>query len=141
MLRVLIPGGKALIYVWAFEQDGPEGPSNYINLSKELKEKANENRNTTEILLNDCASSPKTIKMPVHTNRTNFVEQNMLVPWKPKKCSMSATDESEVTVHHRYYHVFYEGELDELIVENEGHILSSYYDEGNWCVLFQKPIS
>lgn len=41
---------------------------------------------------------------------------------------------------HRYYHVFREGELDQLInkyVENL-HILSSYYDHSNWCVIAEK---
>lgn len=41
---------------------------------------------------------------------------------------------------HRYYHVFREGELDNLIeryVENL-HIISSYYDHANWCVIAEK---
>ncbi|KAF4532851.1 hypothetical protein B566_EDAN001454, partial [Ephemera danica] len=41
---------------------------------------------------------------------------------------------------HRYYHVFREGELDTLIeryVENL-HIISSYYDHANWCVIAEK---
>ncbi|KAJ4452095.1 hypothetical protein ANN_03611, partial [Periplaneta americana] len=41
---------------------------------------------------------------------------------------------------HRYYHVFREGELDQLIeryVENL-HIISSYYDHANWCVVAEK---
>ena len=42
--------------------------------------------------------------------------------------------------HLRYYHVFKEGELDYLIntyVENL-HIISSYYDQSNWCVVAEK---
>ena len=42
--------------------------------------------------------------------------------------------------HLRYYHVFKEGELDYLIntyVENL-HIISSYYDHSNWCVVAEK---
>ncbi|XP_051896172.1 probable tRNA methyltransferase 9B [Pristis pectinata] len=40
----------------------------------------------------------------------------------------------------RYYHVFREGELVQLIEENvqELHILSSCYDHGNWCVIVEK---
>lgn len=41
---------------------------------------------------------------------------------------------------HRYYHVFREGELDSLIdefVENL-HIISSYYDHTNWCIIAEK---
>ena len=42
--------------------------------------------------------------------------------------------------HHRYYHVFREGELDFLInkyVENL-HIVNSYYDHANWCIVAEK---
>jgi len=42
--------------------------------------------------------------------------------------------------HHRYYHVFREGEIDHMIekyVENL-HIISSYYDHANWCIIAEK---
>ena len=42
--------------------------------------------------------------------------------------------------HHRYYHVFREGEIDHIIekyVENL-HIISSYYDHANWCIVAEK---
>ncbi|XP_063916101.1 uncharacterized protein Fid isoform X2 [Zophobas morio] len=45
----------------------------------------------------------------------------------------------EIT-YHRYYHVFREGELDQLIekyVENL-HIISSYYDHASWCIVAEK---
>ena len=41
---------------------------------------------------------------------------------------------------HRYYHVFKEGELDYLIntyVDNL-HIINSYYDHANWCIVAEK---
>nr|CAH7767550.1 unnamed protein product [Callosobruchus chinensis] len=45
----------------------------------------------------------------------------------------------EIT-YHRYYHVFREGELDQLIdkyVENL-HVISSYYDHASWCIVAEK---
>lgn len=61
--------------------------------------------------------------------------------------SLSTSQESLVgneaggpMTYHRYYHVFREGELDHLIesqVENL-HIISSYYDHANWCVVAEK---
>ena len=42
--------------------------------------------------------------------------------------------------HHRYYHVFREGEIDHMIekyVDNL-HIISSYYDHANWCIIAEK---
>ncbi|XP_072352930.1 probable tRNA methyltransferase 9B [Scyliorhinus torazame] len=47
---------------------------------------------------------------------------------------------ADATEFMRYYHVFREGELAQLIEENvqELHILSSSYDHGNWCVIAEK---
>lgn len=130
-----------MIYVWAFEQERPEGSSNYLKSNKVARDRKNENETilATEIQLSDCKNSPKTIQMPVHKNRTNFKKQDMLVPWKDKKSACLPKDaETEYAVHHRYYHVFAEGELENLVSENGGRILYSYYDKGNWCVLFEK---
>ncbi|XP_055691943.1 uncharacterized protein LOC129794988 [Lutzomyia longipalpis] len=42
--------------------------------------------------------------------------------------------------HHRYYHVFREGELEALINHNVTslHIVSSYYERASWCVVAEK---
>ena len=42
--------------------------------------------------------------------------------------------------HHRYYHVFKEGELDALINKHVAnlHIVSSYYERASWCVVCEK---
>eukprot|EP00094_Tigriopus_californicus_P013348 TCALIF_12909-PA protein Name:"Similar to Kiaa1456 Putative methyltransferase KIAA1456 (Mus musculus)" AED:0.20 eAED:0.20 QI:0/0.28/0/0.87/0.71/0.62/8/0/447 len=53
--------------------------------------------------------------------------------------SLHTNDGGSLT-HHRYYHVFREGELDYLInkyVQNL-HIISSYYDHANWCIVAEK---
>ena len=50
------------------------------------------------------------------------------------------TEDSTALTYHRYYHVFREGELDKLIekyVQNL-HIISSYYDHANWCIIAEK---
>ena len=41
---------------------------------------------------------------------------------------------------HRYYHVFKEGELDYLIntYVDSLHIINSYYDHANWCIVAEK---
>ena len=46
-------------------------------------------------------------------------------------------EEKKATVYHRYYHVFKEGELEELITENFSgrlEIRDRYYDHANWVV-------
>ncbi|KAK4305059.1 hypothetical protein Pmani_023049 [Petrolisthes manimaculis] len=143
----------------------------------------------------------KTASLPIHINRTEFVQQDMLVPWKlkpPKKaevkcerrgkcekecakyhccrgnryqgcsasvdqtkrsicCSAShdatnnknchvkssrkkaaSNDSGNDQVFHRYYHVFKQGELEQLCSQLNVSIVNSYYDEGNWCVIFEK---
>lgn len=44
------------------------------------------------------------------------------------------------STHHRYYHVFREGELDALISRHVAslHIVSSYYERASWCVVAEK---
>ena len=62
---------------------------------------------------------------------------------KDKDSASDSEDSAEAggsLTHHRYYHVFREGEIDHLIekyVENL-HIISSYYDHSNWCVVAEK---
>jgi len=46
-------------------------------------------------------------------------------------------EDKKATVYHRYYHVFKEGELEELIIENFAgrlEIKDRYYDHANWVV-------
>ena len=39
----------------------------------------------------------------------------------------------------RYYHVFEEGELEELVEKVEGLVVvESYYDQGNWCSVLER---
>lgn len=46
---------------------------------------------------------------------------------------------ARATLHHRYYHIFKEGELEALCSSIDScHVLRSYYDQGNWCVVITK---
>ena len=50
------------------------------------------------------------------------------------------TESESSPAYHRYYHVFKEGELCDLIdryVKNL-KVMKSYYDHGNWCVIAEK---
>ena len=57
-----------------------------------------------------------------------------------KKKGEKTEDNGQKQLFHRYYHVFREGELEALVeqVEPKVRIVESYYDQGNWCVIFQK---
>lgn len=201
---MLSVGGRGLIYVWAMEQRRGDKKSTYLKQNKEdsIKDQ-NNGENVFSSNHHDRADVVKTgaASLPVHVNRTEFVQQDMLVPWKlkpPKKyeakcerrkcdrgcgvnhgcrnnksqdtcdpamdtlqisnCGVLSAQEngqcdnchlksrkkaacaenSADQVFHRYYHVFKQGELELLCSQLNVRIIKSYYDEGNWCIIFQK---
>lgn len=142
MVRILRPSGRALIYVWAKNQ-ALEKKSSYLRQNKKNNRKENDDEPTTAAPID---SSQSTNRLPVHTNRTQFVHQDILVPWKMKRTSDAPIDKSEAdescgNTFLRYYHVFEQNELESLCTEIEGiKIDKSYYDQGNWCVILQKNI-
>ncbi len=126
ILRVLNKGGRGLIYVWAKDQKKDNQDSTYIKQNKNSK--SNSQNECGDLPLDSVAAG---LSLPVHKNRTNFEAKDVLVPWSKK-------DKDET--HHRFYHVFDEAELEALILEASpsAKIKSSYYDQGNWCVVFEK---
>ncbi|XP_049634521.1 alkylated DNA repair protein alkB homolog 8 [Suncus etruscus] len=169
LLRLLRPGGKALIYVWAMEQEYNQKKSKYLRehrTSPGAKEETSECVSVQELPVGQMAnvgegrsahSDPldndlrqdgglaRDIphpKLPVHTNRTSFHSQDLLVPWHLKGNSAknpAGPLGSAGPVLHRFYHVFREGELENVCRALHGAtVLRSYYDQGNWCVILEK---
>lgn len=206
-MRLLKPGGKALIYVWAYEQEYNKQKSKYL---KEKNKDHHENLHSIDDTLEErqephvesvgcrrhLGNSPVDSiqdvdkvangKLSVHTNRTAFNTQDLLVPWhlkegksrdevKPQKSGKKKTntqsdcdrksnpefdtnisspsdldsteapalgsecDSGPMPVFHRYYHVFQQGELEQLCGQVMGaKVQSSYHDQGNWCVILEK---
>lgn len=215
--RILRVGGKALIYVWAMEQNlnqkqskyiKPnrqkqldeeksvscfETESSYLEKSKQLsqlsssaksesvgvinvrhKKKPTEKSSLNESILSTSSESKELIgayrsqlneektnsldgesesqfqptkSLRIHVNRTQFEDQDMLVPWKLKEAKTNSSSSliaevnppSNPQLFHRYYHVFRQGELEALCkrVPNCA-VIKSYYDQGNWCVVLEK---
>jgi alkylated DNA repair protein alkB homolog 8 len=73
MVRVLRRGGRALIYVWAQNQQKDKQRSSY------LKQQCTNSSKTEEKQLRPPTSP---FSLPVHTNRTQFCHADLLVPWK-----------------------------------------------------------
>ncbi|XP_008423741.1 alkylated DNA repair protein alkB homolog 8 isoform X2 [Poecilia reticulata] len=186
LLRLLKPGGQALIYVWAYEQEYNKQRSKYLKdhnkpqNGEKSKDKLGESQepheepsvltashldnNHTGDLKDDSKMTEG--KLSVHTNRTAFTSQDLLVPWHLKGRKTRVEEESSsglhttkssdsklspsvdtsqvpggssVPVFHRYYHVFQQGELEQLCIEVTGvKVQTSYHDQGNWCVILQK---
>ena len=124
--RILRPGGRALLYVWAKEQHKNNDMSSYLKQNKKNFKQKNE--------AGIKSSEVGEFGLPVHVNRTQFQHQDVLVPWKTKQ-----EDGAQDKEWKRFYHVFEEGELENLIREaGDLSIVESYYDQGNWCCIFEK---
>ncbi|XP_050437056.1 alkylated DNA repair protein alkB homolog 8-like [Adelges cooleyi] len=134
--RVLTVGGQALVYVWAKEQKRNSSLSTYLKQSKTNKintETLNEGQSNKNYHINQIK-----VDLPVHTNRSNFIHNDLLVPWKLNQKKLEGNDPK---THLRYYHVFEETEL-RLLCEQIPNckIVDYYYDQGNWCIIFEKLI-
>ncbi|XP_010222821.1 PREDICTED: alkylated DNA repair protein alkB homolog 8 [Tinamus guttatus] len=179
LARLLRPGGTALIYVWAMEQEYRKQKSKYLKEKNDSKGKeeetnpgamrglpsdrvpggssqgsASSDRLPRDAKAEGCDAKPVAASaLPVHTNRTSFHSQDLLVPWHlksdPKKkrgdaaklSSPAGSEESQELgpVFHRYYHVFCEGELEAACRALDCvRVQKSYYDQGNWCVVLEK---
>ncbi|KAM9853847.1 tRNA (carboxymethyluridine(34)-5-O)-methyltransferase alkbh8 [Aulostomus maculatus] len=200
LVRLLKPGGRALIYVWAFEQEFNQQKSKYLkDYNKEHAGNHSPSNNTTEDSQepkgdrNADVSQVTDGRLSVHTNRTAFSSRDLLVPWhlkdgktprrqaggergesqggkkeKRTEKSNNVSDNSSLNglgsnkeshsgsygnpdglrseqenspapVFHRYYHVFQQGELEQLCALVDGvEVQSSYHDQGNWCVILEK---
>ncbi|KAF1522583.1 hypothetical protein FQV20_0000257, partial [Eudyptula albosignata] len=180
LARLLRPGGMALIYVWAMEQEYKSQKSKYLkekNGSKDKEEEINtgmaqrprlsdqmslsssQDSACSDRLLNNskdegCDAKPVAgSRLPVHTNRTSFHSQDLLVPWHlkggtkkkgksvdPVSFPAGSKESQELSpVFHRYYHVFSEGELEAACRSLDCvRVQNSYYDQGNWCVVLEK---
>lgn len=165
LVRLLKVGGHALIYVWAMEQEYKNQNSKYLKTDKNMENQENvkpktskqkpERRNDLDeansesierqVHAGKVGSMPadgeedcgKEIppRLSVHTNRTAFVSQDLLVPWHLK----GEVKASPGPVFHRFYHVFQRGELEHLCASVSGvEVQQSYYDQGNWCIVLQK---
>ncbi|XP_031716374.1 alkylated DNA repair protein alkB homolog 8 [Anarrhichthys ocellatus] len=115
LVRLLKPGGRALIYVWAFEQEYNKQRSKYLkDQNKEHPENHSATENTqttggsqephgtssvhTSRHLEDNYRPVENIdvtdgKLSVHTNRTAFNTQDLLVPWHLKEGKKRAEEE------------------------------------------------
>ncbi|XP_041270632.1 alkylated DNA repair protein alkB homolog 8 [Onychostruthus taczanowskii] len=179
LARLLRPGGTALIYVWAMEQEYKNQKSKYLKekngsknkekemntgtaqrpLSEQGPDNSSQDSAWSNQLLNDlkdesCDAKPVAdFRLPVHTNRTSFHSQDLLVPWhlkggtKKKEESVDtmlvpggSKELQELSpVFHRYYHVFCAGELEAVCRSLDYvRVQKSYYDQGNWCVILEK---
>ena len=121
-------------------KDGDNIPQPGVNLNEghyDLQEKPQ-----VRVDVGETSGASKKKTLSVHKNRTAFESQDLLVPWHLRQKTQKKEEEQvEVvpSVFHRYYHVFRQGELEELCKQVAGiELVKSYYDQGNWCVILKK---
>lgn len=85
---------------------------------------------------------PPPPKRPVDEEEIPLIEtEGAGTTYRHSQSSMSLESPGGGSVtHHRYYHVFREGELDALINHHvtDLHITSSYYERSMWCIVAEK---
>ena len=91
-----------------------------------------------ENITNTATTNATTNASSTMQNRNQSTES-----WEHSNSSTTSLDspsQGGATTHHRYYHVFREGELDALINHHVAslHIVSSYYERASWCVVAEK---
>ena len=115
LCRVLSVGGQFLIYVWASNQRRfKNSTSQDVSVPWTVNKRFSKKDTTKKI-------TKKTTASDVSTDEKNKEEE-----------------EREEEVHQRYYHLFNEGELEELMKPLPLKIVKSYYDCDNWCVIAEK---
>ncbi|XP_023330645.1 alkylated DNA repair protein alkB homolog 8 [Eurytemora carolleeae] len=126
MARLLESGGRLLIYVWAKDQKKEE-MSSYLKQNKKNFKRGESGEKKKQ--------EKGEFGLPVHINRTVFEHQDVLVPWKLKP----SNGVGEMKTLQRFYHVFEEGELENLVLSTgQFNLIETYYDEGNWCIIAER---
>eukprot|EP00210_Caulerpa_lentillifera_P001893 g1821.t1 len=111
LVRVLQPGGRALVTVWAQEQeDFDKTISKWTRI------------NTQDYLV--------PWHLPLHRVEGQIAAQSQ---------EGVIDHDKKTVVFHRYYHLYTKGELEGLCGELEAiRIVDSFFDKSNWCVVLLK---
>lgn len=155
-LRVLRPGGRALFYAWAAEQNdgrsGHEFPAadvfvpfhNRVAQPKAQRQgggrAAGTTDGTTEAAPAAEAAAPAAAPPAAATIAESATERQPATRVAELEAMGGVYDGSKrAVVFQRYCHVYQQGELLELVSSVGGsRVLDEYYDTGNHCIVIQK---
>lgn len=151
LARITRKGGKILIYVWAFEQDGKKFTQQDVLVPWHLQYKWEDSEKLSNLLgdkteagSNVGEGSQKGDKSEVSEKEEEKKEEKKdesiregSVKEGEEECHVNEV--KKTVVYKRYYHMFKNGELEDLIKEvPEVEIEESFYDHANWCVKLRK---
>lgn len=168
MRRVLAPGGRALVTVWAKDQT-KRSLTAYLKQDRKNRRNANisgescvskretENTNVEDVVKVEKSEKKETKHTLVEEHQNPSVENTLQMsefklpvhtartPFQhqdvfvPWKVKSKAPSDNVAEVFLRYYHVFEENELFQLCSSMKDiNILQTYYTEGNWCIVFEQ---
>uniref|UniRef100_A0A914I4N5 Alkylated DNA repair protein alkB homolog 8 n=1 Tax=Globodera rostochiensis TaxID=31243 RepID=A0A914I4N5_GLORO len=146
LLRVVRPGGRALVTAWALEQfssGATSVPSIYA--SKMRANKTNEDDDAGDDLQAQVSSNIAMLR--IHDGK-QFKQQDLLVPWsssgdqrKDDSTGGEQEQQKQQKDFFRYYHLFVESEFRNLVdseFSNCCELESEFCDEGNWVIVLRK---
>lgn len=111
MLRVLKPGGRALVYVWALERPSVPEPRKGNHGRKMLSRRF----------------ETQDVFVPWHMRRRKAGAESDKI--------LGDTEE----IHKRFYHVYHERELEAEVAQVRGtRIVEAFYDHQNWCAVIER---
>ena len=139
--RILVVGGRMLIYAWAYEQHESKSAHRFASqdvlVPWHLRDNGDESR---------AASMKPDSKRG--TNSTTYYNDCSIQQQENSRNYAEMADENkvpsvpDVSIYQRYCHVYVHGELESLVRRaGDGRLFqidSSYYDCGNWCVVCTK---
>jgi len=164
IMRVVRPGGSALFYVWALEQEkrryeqqdvfvpwhlqahyrksgkGEAGEGGGAK-NKKKREKRKKGGDGEAAVCDGGKEEEKEEKKSSDVGEGVEVDGKSESKGAEQAKSSGEGDEEEEgeVVLKRYYHMFVQGELEELVAEVDGcNVMESYFDHANWCCVVRK---
>ena len=160
LVRVLKPGGRVLITVWATQQGDPTKFDKWLPIELSASDEASAGSDDSASFCTSRPPEPSSWAAGRQQPSTDY-----FVPWhlpfhraegalEAAKAQATARDAGaadalqrpvhldtvkKAVVFSRFYHVFEDGELDSLAEQlSDAHVSDSFYDKDNWCVVLTK---
>jgi SAM-dependent methyltransferase len=143
IIDILVPGGRALVTVWATEQENMDKVAKWEPIAVPV--------DSGEGVFAEGTGTGTPHAATAYNNAAAVGGQDYLVPWHlplhraEAAAAAGATATSNVDaaknalVFRRFYHLFAPGELESLVERVPGaEVVDSFYDKDNWCVVFRR---
>ena len=160
LVRVLKAGGRALVTVWATQQEDPTKFDKWSPIELGASDEVSAGPDASASLCTSQSPKPSIWAADRQHPSTDY-----FVPWhlpfhraegalEAAKAQAAARDAGaadalqrpvrldtvkNAVVFSRFYHVFEHGELDSLAEQlRDAHVSDSFYDKDNWCIVLTK---